>query len=242
MNDNDPYVLAEKLAKSEERSYFDRLKKLNDNYYVFDKNYQDLIRIVNTEIHQEEMFELWELKNRKLLNLSILEVLRLLHNFIASAQSLVDQTRVCITKWYSETDILKEIKEQIGNRFLNNPLAGFIQDLRNYNLHYALPVSGATFKIDNQNNTISFSYVLLKSALLKSDNWTARSKKFLETSSDQIDIYSLVEDFHKLEFDFQTWLFTRLSEIHSKELKMYYDQSQSIIKSLDEEREARGYL
>jgi len=244
MNDNNPHFLAEQLAKSEEISYVDRLEKLNDNYYVFDKNYQDLIRILNTEIHEEEMIELWDLKNRKLLKLSIREVLRLFHNFIASAQSLVEQTQVWVKKWYSKTDFFKEFEEQINIQFNNNPLAGFIKELRNYNLHYSLPVSQATFTIDPQNKTISFSYVLLKSALLKSNFFkNLEVKKILVAFSDEIDIFSLVKDFHKLEFDFQTWLFTRLKEIHSKELIIYYDQSQSIINSLDdEEKEARGYL
>lgn len=238
MDTNNSQFLAEKLAKSEARRYVDRLITLQKNYYVFDQNYQDLVRILDSENREKEMLVLWNLQNRA----SFVEILRLLHNFIASAQSLVDQTRVCINMWYKGTEFLEEYQVQVNSRFLNNPIAGFIQDLRNYNLHRSLPVTSARFTISEQ-KTLSFSFVLVKSAILDWDGWKQRGKKYLDTAEDQIDIRKLANSFHDLEFDFQEWLFARVIDIHREDLEWYSSQSQMIMNNLDdEEKEERGYL
>ncbi|MBA4376734.1 MAG: hypothetical protein C0401_11255, partial [Anaerolinea sp.] len=161
MDNEDPQTLAEQIAKSEAGKYVDRIYLLKANFFVFDKNYHEILKIVKTEGHQKEMFELWDLKNRHLLALSINEVLRLLHNFLASSQSLVAQTRVRINKWYKGNAFLNEYQAQVNQRFASNPIAGFIQDLRDYNVHYSLPVSNATFSIhptQEGSNSVSLTY------------------------------------------------------------------------------------
>jgi hypothetical protein len=193
------------------------------------------------------MLKLWGLRNRRKLETVINETLRLLHNYLASAKSLVDQTRVVIRTWYKETEFLKEYEAQIISRFGNNPMTGFIEDLRNFNLHYSIPVTNATFsiQIDKETglDTFNHSFVLVKSSLLEWSGWTEKGKTFLSASNDEIEIGSLVDGYYEQILDFHSWLVNKLQEIHKEDLAWLAEMSQKTINAMsDEERKARGLV
>jgi len=185
-NQDELLALAQEVHKSNAIKYAGRIETLRTNLFVFNRNYQELKNLIEVGNNQEKMLKLWDLRNRRQLETVINEVLRLLHNFLASAKSLVDQTRVVIRTWYKETEFIKEYKTQVTSRFVNNPMTGFIEDLRNFNLHYSLPITHATFsiQIDKETgyNTTDFSFVLIKTGLLDWSGWE-KGKNFLITSS-----------------------------------------------------------
>jgi hypothetical protein len=63
---------------------------------------------------------------------------RLFHNFLASAMTLVDHTRVFIKEFYLATALSRTYNER-KRVFEGNNLTRFIQDLRNYMVHRGLP-------------------------------------------------------------------------------------------------------
>ena len=48
------------------------------------------------------------------------------------------------------TPLQEEYGREIQRRFVDNPLCGFIEGLRNYTLHYALPIAGRQVRLDNR--------------------------------------------------------------------------------------------
>lgn len=112
-----------------------RLETLQVNYFVFSRNYSELMKLLKSVQVPEKTLDLWSLKNRDKLNIVINEVVRLFHNYLASAKTLVDHTRVLIRAWYRESDFLHEYEGQINSRFTTNSLSGFFEGLRNYSLH-----------------------------------------------------------------------------------------------------------
>ena len=247
MSDQDDLLaLAKEVNDSDALRYAGRIKTLQVNYYVFNRNYGELKKLIEIKNDPKKMLELWDLRNRNQLEIVINEVLRLFHNFLASAKSLVDQTRVVIRAWYKDTDFLKEYNHQIASRFTNNQTARFIEDLRNYNLHYSLPITNATFTIHNDKETgksaIDFSFVLVKSGLLEWSGWD-KGKAFLSSSNDKIDIGNLASEYYKQILDFHSWLVERLQEIHQEDLLWLEKMRQRTINAMsEEERRERGLM
>ncbi len=237
-------ALAKEVNESNALRYEGRIETLQMSYFVFNRNYQELNKLLEIRNNPQKMLELWDLRNRHKLDIVINEVLRLFQNYLASAKSLVDQIRVVIREWYKGTDFLKEYQDQIDSRFKNNPLAGFIEDLRNYNLHISLPITNATFSVQKDdktgNSTFDFSFVLLKSGLLEWSGWE-KGETFLSKSDDEIDIGSLADEYYNQVVDFHSWLTHRLQEIHKKDLIWLDEMRRKTINAMsEEERKDRG--
>lgn len=241
-------ALSEEVRNSNAIRYEGRIETLSVNFYVFDRNYKELRKFLEAVKKQENMLNLWDLRNRHKLDIAISEILRLLHNFLASAKSLIDQTRVVIRDWYRETDFINEYKAQINSRFVNNSLSGFIEDLRNFSLHYSLPITHAVLSVQitdpkTGQGEANFSFKLIKSALLIWKGWTEKGKTFLSASNDEIDIEVLSEEYHKQILDFHSWLVQRLQEIHKDDLLWLAQMRQKTINLMsDEEKKDRGLL
>ena len=56
---------------------------------------------------------------------------------------LVAATRVFVNEHYEDTDLLREYNDRVKRDFSEAPLHRFLQDLRNYTLHYRLPATRA---------------------------------------------------------------------------------------------------
>ncbi len=246
-NQDELLALQQEVHHSNALKYQGHLITLGENFYVFNRNYQELNNFLGVVKKQETMLHLWDLKNRHQLEITINEILRLLHNFLASAKSLVEQTRVVIRIWYKGDDFLEEYKAQINTRFVNNSLIGFIEDLRNFNLHYSLPITNATLsiKIDQKtgNSITDFSFVLIKTSLIVWTGWTEKGKDFLSKAKEEIVISNLVDDYYKQIFDFHSWLISSLQEKHKKDLLWLAEMRKKIINTMsEEERNDRGLI
>ena len=244
-NQDELMALAQEVHNSNALRYQGRLETLGVNFYVFNRNYQELKKLFGAVKNQEKLLQLWDLRNRLQLEITINETLRLLHNFLASAKSLVDQTRVIIRNWYKDTEFLKEYETQVNLRFVNNPLTGFIEDLRNFSLHYSLPVTNANLSVQIDQKTghsiTDFSFVLIKPNLLVWTGWTQKGKDFLSAAKDEIDIGNLVDEYYKQIFDFHSWLINSLQEIHKEDLLWLAEMRQKTINAMsEEERKDRG--
>jgi len=218
---------------------------LRVNYFVFSRNYRELKKLLDSVQSPEKTLDLWNLKNREKLNIVINEVVRLFHNYLASAKTLVEHTRILIRAWYKEEDFFQEYEEQIEIRFIKNSLAGFIEGLRNYSLHYTLPLANAEMKINfeqgGKNPSLDFTFVLHKRDLLYWSDWPKKAKPFLDTAEDEISINGIVEEYFLIVKKFHIWLYDRLMQIHSKDLEWLKEMNKKIIGLLsDEERMDRG--
>ncbi|MBC7879163.1 MAG: hypothetical protein H7Y59_18480 [Anaerolineales bacterium] len=240
-------ALAKEVHNSKALIYVQRIETLQTNFFVFQRNYEELMKLIKVSRNPKKMFELWALRNRHKLEVVISEILRLLHNFLASAETLVSHTRIIMNDWYDQTEFLHEYKTQIKNRFIKDPRTGFIKDLRNFNLHYSFPVTHATFSLkadEKTGETIeNFSFVLIKSSLLQWKNWNERAKTYLISCNEEIDIGDLVNEYYKEILDFHNWIVARIYEIHKEDFVWYEEMRQKTLNAMsDEEKKARGII
>lgn len=240
-------ALAEEVNKSNALRFEGRIVTLRMSFFVFHRNHEELKRFIGVRDSPQKMLELWDLKNRRKLEIFLNELLRLFQNYLASAMSLVEQTRIAIREWYEGTDFIKEYQGQINIRFKQNPLSNFIEDLRNYNLHYSLPITNATFSFQSDNTqkgsgTLDFSFVLVKEGLLIWSGWK-KGKEYLSKSSDDIDIGKLADEYHKQIADFHIWLVNQLQEIHKEDFMWLEEMRRKTINAMsEEERRDRGLV
>jgi hypothetical protein len=129
------FDLDEQIKATEGYRIQAKIRGLEGSYYVFESNYLWLVRALDYFGREEVSMELWRLDNRTKLGSFIDEVTRLLHNFLASAQSLVDHTRVFKNKMYKGHTFKKVYQDKVDRELKHSPIVCFVQDLRNYVLH-----------------------------------------------------------------------------------------------------------
>lgn len=237
--DNEFMLLSQEIEKSDAYKYECRIETLITNYYVFQRNYEELKKKLEVKNSQEKMFELWDPSNNIQFTTLIREIIRLMQNYLSSAVALVGHTRTAIDRWYTGTDFQREYKDQIASRFVGNKLTTFVEDLRNFNLHYWLPVTTANMSIINKNAV--FSFMLDKEHLLVWSNWE-KGKAFLSEAGNEIDICTLVDEYYRQIDDFHSWLIKRLLDIHKEDfdwLESTRQRARSLLR--EDERKNMGF-
>ncbi|MGA4690139.1 hypothetical protein ACPCXD_07700 [Rhodococcus sp. AB351] len=160
------------------------------------------------------------------------DLTRTFHNFLASAATLRDVQRMVHKKLWPEKppkDPNKkkksgEPKKTIWELGVWDPkieeIYGkdefkFLLDLRNYAVHYTLPVPLTSTEIKWEKGGPIFhrnDLYLNKETLLKSDSWTERSKTYLDSQPDRIDFLSIVEDYSQSVRKFYQWFWDTVNE------------------------------
>ena len=144
-----------------------------------------------------------------------LGVLRALHNYVASAMTLVDHSRRMMRDRSGQiADELEKRKEA----FLANPEARFVQDLRNFTLHRELPPLGHKVSMQNLNtpDVTMVSEVQLSVESLRSwDGWTATSLEFLNQQGGAVELRPVIERHRDLVIDMNAWLLNELVDANA---------------------------
>ena len=227
--------LISEYYESEALKIYFRLKVLDASYYVFEQNYGELMELL-TKIREPANYEkLWN--DKKGLDMHLLELTRLLHNLVASVMSLVEHTRIIINAHYKGTNFYDEYEKEKKNRFVNNRITGFVQELRNYTLHYGLPFATANLGLEvdpgTQETTFTNPITLDKARLLEWGGWTQKKgKPYLDAADDHIEIQIIMEEYSQAARDFQQWMWNRLQDIHADELKWLEKTKREIRKAL----------
>lgn len=162
----------EELDKLLIKELLSRYNQLRSTRYIFAINYREL----RTLIMESE--QLWfsipvrdpftRHSSEKLRR--ILEISRLLHNFLAVAMSLKDHTNRVVDRVFTE-DYFQIYENQVKSIFSDKHIPRFTQDLRNYSLHRQLPLAGSQTTLRN-NGPITTFITLNKKKLLDWDGWS----------------------------------------------------------------------
>src|SRR2546425_7105962 len=140
---NDPIALQNKIIKSKGWKIMQKIRLLSISYYAFNQNYDELNQLLVAFSKPEIGLEIARVGNERKLDAFLIEITRRLHNYLASAMTLVNHTRVLVTDLYTGTPFEKEYVGEKDRTFKNSPLHHFVQDLRNYNVHRGLSQTAA---------------------------------------------------------------------------------------------------
>ena len=152
------------------------------------------------------------------------EVNRHFHNFLTSITTLVDHTRNLMREDFIKLEHHEEYQNKVKAVFATDPLAQFLQDFRNYMTHYAIPHIGLQKQFGSTETDAEPGQLYIDLDHLEASfNWSAPSRKFIETNKPEIRMLKLVDDYglksknfyDELMLTFQKHLGRELNEVRS---------------------------
>lgn len=152
------------------------------------------------------------------------ELSRHIHNFPASAHSLVDHTRVFLNAYYKGSEAQAQFGLAVSATIERTPAIKFVHDLRNYMLHRALPDTQMFFEMRQdpdhpETGLQTFSGIRISTAsLLEWDGWTAGSRRYLSGTGEYVEIDALVDTYMTAVNALQAGLDQALQDHHAQDL------------------------
>lgn len=237
------YELLKQLHASPGMAYVNRRKLRAFTFNIFSGNYAELKKAYEFIENPENGIKLMSEAMRDVGVEAHMEVMRLFHNFLASAKTLIDHTRVFVEDHYAETAFKRAYDQKIKTEFASDPLMKFIQDLRNYMLHRRLPSGSISLsithisesKVENAVTTISID----KEKLLTWNNWTQPSRTYLDTLDKQIRISQITNAYGKKVSTLYEWFDRELFKYHEPEIRAF-DKLQKEYLLVHEQEAAAG--
>jgi hypothetical protein len=206
---NDPYT---------EKQLF--IFQLEKNLEMLKKNFDELQQQFGNFHNKEINNRVWHGAYSGELDNMIFELSRRMINFVSLAKALVDVNRNLIRKKFLGTEFLHKYQEVVDRFFTNNPIVEFIEGLRNYSLHYKIPIPNVKPVDSNSetdtpdNNTLIYDSIALlkKYKLLEWNDWGKKGKEYLNSLEENIDIESIINEYFKSLQEFYVWLFKFLND------------------------------
>jgi len=195
--------------------------RLTNSIHIFDKNYEELVELLNFMEHDQRAVELLSLQGHKQLHSIDIELLRRLHNFVAGAKSLIDHTRRIYNKHYRKSKDFPEYSRTIQEQFANDPLSQFVQDLREYCQHYRSPALIYVTRYTNETKEEVREVALQLADLTSFDGWSSTAKQYLEGYRDNIPIFKPVQEYREKVLRFYEWFQQKQYAIHASDLNDY---------------------
>ncbi len=198
---------------------FKRLKVYELGYRIFLTNFEEWQRSINKNRPNDPMELIQMMQDRSWVELYLVEVTRTIHNFAASALTLVDTTRVVYHEVYMPKNLLPEYQGEIDARFIKDGTANFIKDLRQFCQHYRLPLVGAKIGVqfDPGGGQVQWGVPISRKQLDVWSRWSKTSRGFIDGFEKEIDLEAVAQDYRDKVVAFNTWFEGKQKEIHAVE-------------------------
>jgi len=163
------------------------------------------------------------------------EMVRLLHNYLASTSTLIDHTRKHM-KAYKNTSFLVEYNMRLA-RLVDADVIDFMKRLRNFALHQSIPPFGVSLQIAP--GEAVFEVFLDRAALLSEpSSWTVGAKRYMTSwPTDTQRVLPLIDEHSKLVGDLYGWLFAQYEGLHGAEI----DERNALVVELQGARNTPGH-
>lgn len=195
-----------------------QLERFQGSLEIFEGNCNEFKKYLSYFSDTYEGDQLLHVTKRYLLDDYMREISRLLHNFVASAMSLIDHTRNIYRKLYEEENLFPEYQEQVDRKFVNSPIIQFVICLRQFAQHYRVPSISVDMKLVPD---VSYEKKvnLSKSDLLEFTGWKKTAKEFLEDQGEKINLKEVIDLYHDEILSFYKWFFEKAQNIHKGDLQ-----------------------
>lgn len=225
MNESsDAADLLRKITESAGSSYLDRAHQRSFSINVFQMNAVELIEAVQRVKDPDQGMALMMEKNKEAGRQAHRELSRHVHNFVSSALTLVEHTRIFMRKYYADTDLLDIYVKQVTATFAHSPVAQFVQGLRNYMLHRSLPSSSMFMKLTNDPDATDGSATAETgvhydtASLLEWKEWKPMARTYLEQAGENLDLHEFAQEYLAIVNQFHGWLDATLLAYHQPDL------------------------
>jgi hypothetical protein len=231
--------LYEQLTNMPEYKVLEKVKALEMSKYVLQTNYVDFNSLLTANVDVNKIRKLKESDRRLQKTATLFEITRLLANLVASVKSYIEHTKILHRELYKKNESLPEYQSELEKHFKNSPLVQFVEDLRDYCLHFQAPPVSSSLYWSQINAVYNTGIKLDKDELDRYSKWSPAGKKYLANQSNQVDLLSVVDEYYALVMDFSNWFQSHLKEIHSAEMARV-DALQKEIESLLKQEYSRS--
>ncbi len=150
------------------------------------------------------------------LNDAIQELSRRLHNFVAAAVSLIEHTENLHNDLYNRNRVFQDYWLERRREFDEDPLAQFVEKLRNYCAHFAVAVPIYQIRMErgtegSQPSTDMFT-LLKVSDLRRYPKWNAKARAFMD-GKETIDLVEVIDQYTDKVKSFYDWYWQRQQEV-----------------------------
>lgn len=142
------------------------------------------------------------------------ELLRRLHNYVASAGTLIDHTRN-LTRTYEGTSTHEQYLQRLAEAKEKNVLP-FISKLRNYVLHVGIPAVGV--RVSLKDGVESFMVYIDRDAALEWREWPAAARAFLQAQPEKVSLKDVIEAYGEVIEALYGWLYGQYEDLHGAEI------------------------
>lgn len=195
-----------------------RVNQFRFSRAVFQRNYDELLTFLDYFCAPPVAFSYSPVDQKWLWNEGMQEIMRLLHNFVAAALSLVDHTRVLYRQLYEPSGEIPEYQERVTKNFAEEPLVQFVIKLRQMAQHYRLPsLENYTAMSDIKNGVVGTVQIQLRlktEDLQQFDGWNAAANQFLATAGTHIDLRTVITGYFGKVSEFYEWFDQRQRQVH----------------------------
>ena len=182
--------------------------------YVFDRNCAEAIQIPDAvETNVEFIIK----ANRRQEEALHREFVRRFHNYVASAKTMVDNTRAVRTRWETQ-EFCQQCDERIEDT-RRKPVVRFLQEMRNAMHHSQLPQIHrvTTFQpVPPGPNTVvpRLRLMVSTSALAAMHDWSRLARAYIDESADQynVDMTVVVKGYHAVADALHEWFITEVKK------------------------------
>jgi hypothetical protein len=198
-----------------------RMNLLEKSYFVFDANYLNLRHVLD-EFEQPMVFlKLWEERTRDRFNLFIDDVIRLFHNYLAGAMTLLDHIDTLRDGLHGDSGFSDEYQAQWEEQIEAPTLPRFMEDLLVYMLHEGLPFALAVLNFGRIGSGVEVnSAIRLDVEKLKEwGHWSEKGREYLDTLEGKVKLADIVGEYAAIVSGFYQWFVLRQSELHREALQ-----------------------
>ena len=231
--------LWEERDASEGKRVLVRSRSLGNSLEIFEGNHAELRAFLDHVGSPSVMLHMFNPEHSYRADYALREATRLLHNYVASAFSLVEATRRFVGKLYAGTPLMAEYEDRVRNDFAEAPLHRFLQQLRNLTLHHSVPPMTVSTRFrtrDDGGQDFESGFWLDLEELRKRGDWTGRSREYLDSLGREAKLDDLVDAYRPVVAEFHRWLRERILEEHADAIEEMLDLERRMM-----EAEGRAY-
>lgn len=156
------------------------------------------------------------------------EVVFYLHNYVASALSLVDHSRnVYEGRLNQLIQPFPGYKERIAKEFAHDPLARFVIGLRIYCQHSKSP--SISVQTTNPGGRLVRKVQLPLSSLLTFSGWSSEAKAYLSTIEGGVDIQQVATIYHDRVIAFHQWVQEQHEKIYAADFQRFREKEREVL-------------
>jgi len=213
--------IEEKLANHPSKLIHDEWINLKNTWVgIYQKNRYLLVANLQEPSQNDELsFELMQNVRPPVIREQYTnEALRHLYNYLSSLGTLVDYSMKLTNKYDKVKDLGDfTVKQQL---LIKSERNNFMGDLRNYIVHFGIPPLGWTITLKE----VGFNeciYRLRTTKLLEGGGWKQKSKSFIRSCGDYVDLKQVIIEHGKEIDEVLVILLQQFPKLHSKDVETY---------------------